>query len=484
MDMKRGLSLWGAVGLSIGLMAPTAAMALNGILPAQLVGRAVALTFLLALAGVICVAYGFVRLSQRFSHSGSVYALCGVTLGPWAGFLAGFTLLGVYVAFTIDAIPATALFASQFFDAAGFWHNASWPLLAAITAIGYAYFGTRRVRLTTRVLLGIEGVSVFLIIILMVVIFVRLATGHAPAGQHLTLTPFTPGPVGFGVIAAASVYGFLSWAGFEAAATLGEETVQPRRNIPRAFIGVLVFTGVFFVFCMWLQTLGFGTNAAGIKAFGSSSQPLGDLSNMYVGDWLRIALDAGAAVSLFASGLASAVGAARIAYALARDGFGPRQLATTSRADIPAVAVLAVVGIAVVADVVMYATGTTSALNQYYYAATVAVLGLLIVYAMASAGAIRYLFFRGERKAPLWELALPALGVIYLVYVFYKNVIPVPATVYKYFPYVVLAWLVIGLGVLVVRPKLAKRIGRSLSEDALGRAESEELSDTLAQPSG
>jgi hypothetical protein len=103
---------------------------------------------------------------------------------------------------------------------------------------------------------------------------------------------------------------------------------------------------------------------------------------------------------------------------------------------------------------------------------------------MASAGAIRYLFFRGERKAPLWELALPALGVIYLVYVFYKNVIPVPATVYKYFPYVVLAWLVIGLGVLVVRPKLAKRIGRSLSEDALGRAESEELSDTLAQPSG
>ena len=43
------------------------------------------------------------------------------------------------------------------------------------------------------------------------------------------------------------VFGFLSFAGFEASSTLGEEAHKPSRDIPRAILGVAVFGGIYFV---------------------------------------------------------------------------------------------------------------------------------------------------------------------------------------------------------------------------------------------
>jgi amino acid transporter len=88
--LRRELKFWEAIALSIGIMAPTAAMALNGVAPASLVGRAVPLAFLFAAIAIALVSYAFVRLTRYFSHAGSAYALAGATLGAArAGFFAG-----------------------------------------------------------------------------------------------------------------------------------------------------------------------------------------------------------------------------------------------------------------------------------------------------------------------------------------------------------------------------------------------------------
>ncbi len=63
------------------------------------------------------------------------------------------------------------------------------------------------------------------------------------------------------------VFGFLSFAGFEAAATLGEEAKRPTRDIPRAIFGVAVFGGVYFMVVTAVEMMGFGTSTAGVKAF-------------------------------------------------------------------------------------------------------------------------------------------------------------------------------------------------------------------------
>ncbi len=69
--LKRSLSIWAAVGLSVALMAPSMAANINPQASATTAGRAVPLTFLIAAVGVLLVAYSFVRLCQYFHHSGS-----------------------------------------------------------------------------------------------------------------------------------------------------------------------------------------------------------------------------------------------------------------------------------------------------------------------------------------------------------------------------------------------------------------------------
>jgi amino acid transporter len=48
---------------------------------------------------VLLIGFGFARLSAAFSHAGSVHAFLGKTLGPGAGFVATWMLLGTYIVF-------------------------------------------------------------------------------------------------------------------------------------------------------------------------------------------------------------------------------------------------------------------------------------------------------------------------------------------------------------------------------------------------
>src|ERR1700761_6335238 len=96
--LHKELSLVDAAAFSVGLIGPVGAIGLLGTGAALIIGRAVTLSFVFAVVGVALVAYCFVKLSQHISHSGSVYALVGVTLGPRAGFFAGWALMGGYIA--------------------------------------------------------------------------------------------------------------------------------------------------------------------------------------------------------------------------------------------------------------------------------------------------------------------------------------------------------------------------------------------------
>ena len=102
-----------------------------------------------------------------------------------------------------------------------------------------------------------EGISVTLILILMVVIVVKLIAGTAPNGQTITATRSScRAAPRCRRSASAAVFGFLSFGGFEGAAALGEETDNPRREIPRAIRNAVVGCGVFYILCILVQTLG------------------------------------------------------------------------------------------------------------------------------------------------------------------------------------------------------------------------------------
>src|SRR6202051_442301 len=122
--------------------------------------------------------------------------------------------------------------------------------------------------------------------------------------------------LGFGM-----VFCILSFGGFEGAATLGEETHDPRRNIPIALLFTVIASGLFFTFVAYCEVIGFG--ADGIKALGKSEAPLNDLALRYASPQLAIALDAAAAISCFSGMLGPLAAAGRVLFALGRRGPAP-----------------------------------------------------------------------------------------------------------------------------------------------------------------
>lgn len=121
--LSRELNIWETIGISVALMAPSMAANINPQGTVSSVGRSVPLAFVLATVGVLLVSWTFVRLCQRFHHSGSVYGFVGATLGPKAGVVAGWALLGTYLFYGVVTSMAAGIFGSTFLAAIGVWTN-------------------------------------------------------------------------------------------------------------------------------------------------------------------------------------------------------------------------------------------------------------------------------------------------------------------------------------------------------------------------
>jgi amino acid transporter len=464
--LRRELRFGEAIALSLAIMAPTAAMALNGTAVAGLIGRAVPLAFLIATIGVLFVSYGFIRLTRHFNSAGSVFALAGATLGPRAGFFAGFALMATYTLFTIASAAEVGLFGQSFLDGIGAG-NVDWLIIGLVAMVFVAVLAFGDIRVATRSLLGFEGISVLMILVLMVVIFAKVLGGSAPNGQDFTLKVFSPpGGIPFSAVTVAAVFGFLSFGGFEGAASLGEETDNPRRNIPRAIGTAVVVAGIFYIVCMVAQSLGFGVTAEGVKRFSGSSAPLGDLSKDYIGSTFADVINFGATMSAFAATLGAATAASRILFALSRDAFAANRLGrASSRSGAPAGALVVILAVAVVAMVV-YRINGTEAVNAFFYPGTMGVLLMLVSYLVCNTGAIVYLYLRGERRAPLPEIVIPIIALGIIVYVLYENTLAGSLKYpYTVFPLVVAGWLVLGLAIAVLVPGLARRVGEGLARE-------------------
>src|ERR1700734_1569816 len=248
--LHRNLSVWEAIGISLALMAPSMAANINPQGTATTVGRAVPIAFALAFVGVLLVAYTFVRLTQRFHHSGSVYGFVGATLGPRAGVISGWALTGTYTFYAVVTSMAGGRFAANFLNAIGVWRNPpTWSgfLLGVIGMVLVWWLAITPARGGTRVLLAAEGITVLLILIVIVIVFAKLAGHSAPHGLGG------------------------DWAVFS----------LPSGGPLSTICGGIYFGGVTAV-----EVMGFGTSAKGVTAFINSASLIGDLGTTYVSSWL------------------------------------------------------------------------------------------------------------------------------------------------------------------------------------------------------
>jgi amino acid transporter len=442
--LQRNLGLLEVVGLSLSMMAPTTAMAFNVTLAAGAAGVAAPLAFAVSTVALVIVGLSFVAFARRVATAGSAYAYITAEFGASVGFIAGWALLLTYLAFG----TAIAALIGLFLDAALGNYNLGFPKLwvlhgtFAILLAGLLAY--RDMRLATRLMLVLEAASVFAIIVLGVLIL-----AHVGARGGLSLAPFLPDKTaGWAGVGYGLVFAVLSFAGFEGAATLGEEAARPALAIPVAILGTVVLSGVFYVFAAYTQVLGYGLG--NMKALASAAAPLNTLALQYGSRGFATVLDLAATISAFSCVLASLSAAARMLFALGRAGLAPGFGVADPRYGTPARAVLAT-GALMLAGVLIWAPMIGGS-DYYGDVGTIGVLALIIVYMGVTAAAAVH----AARQRDLVWASFGGLGTLFMLWPLYNSIYPVPAFPGNLWPYVVIIYLVIGAGLLVLRPGLGR----------------------------
>jgi amino acid transporter len=379
----------------------------------------------------------------------------------------------------VTTAAAAGIFGTGLLDTLGIWKNQpDWaPMLIVGVVLALALLlAALPARGGTNVLLIVEVCTVTLILIVTVVVFVKLLSHSAPGGSTFTWSVFSLGPgTGVSALFLGVVFGFLSFAGFEASSTLGEEAHNPSRDIPRAILGVAIFGGIYYVVVTAAEMMGFGTSAKGLAAFGSSPSLLGNLGTSYVGAWVGDVITAGTMVSAFGCCLACTVGAARLIFAMSRDSFGERGIGKAhQRWGTPAAATGVVTVMTVIIYVVYVAISSKPgalAENAFFWSGTIGTLILLVAYVLATVGMTLLVFvWRKMPSVPMWQVVIPIAGIIVLGYTLYRNVYPYPTGDDYWFPIVAGGWLAAAVLAVLVAPRTARRLGAALmSREGISR---------------
>ena len=161
------LNLIETVGQSLAAIAPTLTPALNISVVAGLAGLGCWLSYFIGTLGVVLVAACVGVLASRHPEAGSYFVYIGRSFGPFAGALAGWSMISAYMFTAVAVTLSFAIFLGDFLAAfgvrLGMLPTTLWMLLFIATVTYAAY---RDVKLSSRVGLILELVSVGIVIVI------------------------------------------------------------------------------------------------------------------------------------------------------------------------------------------------------------------------------------------------------------------------------------------------------------------------------
>jgi amino acid transporter len=333
----RRLTTLHAVGQALAI-GPIFSVGLISGLIANVAGYSTPLSVLLGSIGAMGLAYVIAVYARRFAGAGAIFEyLAQAVHNSFGIFSAGVYLLGTLF------LGAGGIFIALGFLVQGFFasHLSTsipwWPggAAALIIAVALNYYG---VRVAIRGVLTLALASMVPFAILALVIIVKGGDGGN------TLSVFSPSATSWNAVFNGILFAVTLFIGFEAAASIAEETENPRRSIPIAVVGAVALSAVLYLLVTYAATIGFGKAALAKGAWFSAASPMGNLATQYVGNWLSVLIDLVIILDALSLAIAIMVAASRIIFALGRDGLLPRLAARTSRHDTP-VTGIAVIGV-------------------------------------------------------------------------------------------------------------------------------------------
>ena len=415
---------------SVSTIAPSTSPTLTVPLVFALAGDGTCLAYLLALGLIVLVALSVARFARESASPGSLYEYSRGSLPPVLAALTAWALFFAYAMTAASVIGGFLNYAYVFLGSFG--PHVSAALLACAVAAIATWVAYRDVKISARLMLWIEAISVLLIACVVGLTLLR----HGP---HLDRPQFDLRDISLGRLRLGGMLAIFSFVGFESATTLGAEARDPLRTIPRAVIGSALLAGAFFLVCSYGEVLGF---RGAPTSLATSTAPMRYLASRAGISFAGVIIDAGVLVSMFAATLACVIAASRVLLLMAHNGLAHGRLRQTHRHNQTPGAASIVAGLAALLPVLVLAARHVSGADIYGWMGTLAVFGFLTAYVLATAALAVHLRRRG-RLGP-GSVILTASGVLAMMIALVANVYPVPEAPYRYFPYVYLAYLAVA----------------------------------------
>jgi amino acid transporter len=432
------------------------------------------LSVLIAGLGVLAIGYSVTVFARRYAGAGAVYEYlthgAHPALGIYAAgvFFIGSLFLGGGGIYLGLGILSNGFWTAHISDSAPAWWVFALIFLAVTLALNYI-----GVRIAIGAMLTLSAISFIPMLLLGIVMVVK---GGADGN---TLSVFNPGTTSVSTAFNGVLLAILLFVGFEAAASIGEESRDPKRAIPRAVLGTVAASAAFFVFMAYAISIGLGRKAVEGGAWADPAV-LDKLATHYVGSWLATIVDLVVILDAFGLALAICVTIGRGYFALGRDGLLPRVFAKTSRYNTPWVGNLMVaiggVGLILLALSAGYnkqfgGIFGTDEFATFITAATVGSFMVEVVYVMLAVVAMRLVWQEGG-SGLWWKLIVLLVAVATPILGFKGALWPQPHDSSNY-NWVALYWslgILVAAGVwlaicLITRPDRVRSAAQHAAED-------------------
>lgn len=421
--LTRALTLRSVVLFGLAYLAPMIVLGTFGVL-AEATHGSTTMAYLVGLVALLFTALSYGKMAARFPVAGSAYTYARRSIDSRVGFLVGWAVLLDYFFLPMVIWLIGAAFLSAKFPGVPTW---IWIVAFIITTSVLNIIGIK-VAASVNLLL-----MVFQILVL--VFFVTLSLRHvfhvSGASSLVSWNPLVNSNTTISGVSAGAALAAYSFLGFDAITTLTEETVQPKKTIPRAIILVLLIGGSIFLIVTYSTQL---VHPGG--QFASVDSAAFDIAKTIGGDLFSSLFLAGLVVTQFASGIAAQASVARLVYAMGRDSVFPKRIFgyIHPRFHTPAINVLLSGAVGLIALRLTVATSTSFINFGAFTAFTFVNLCVIAMFLRGRGEEVRqnvvthvlfpaigaivdvYLLFHLDSKAKLLGVVWLACGIVYLTY--------------------------------------------------------------------
>jgi amino acid transporter len=392
--LDRSLTLRSIVLFGLAYMAPMIVLGTFGAVAEKTKG-AVPSAYLLALVAMLFTAYSYGKMARTYPVAGSAYTYVRRTIDSRVGFLIGWATLLDYFFLPMVIWLLGATYLQQGFPSVPLW----------LWVVGFIVLTTILnvvgIKVADKVNLILMTFQVLVIIVFVVLSLRHVFVGGGGAGTWFSAAPFANPATSLAAITGGAGIAAYSFLGFDAVTTLTEETINPRRTMPKAIMLVALLGGIIFTVVTYATQLvhpGFQFADADSAAF--------EIAKTIGADLFAAIFLAGFVVTQFASGIAAQASVSRLLYAMGRDQVLPKKVFAylQPRFRTPAVGIT-ICGVAGLIGLALDVNTAVSLIN----------FGAFLAFTSVNACVIALFIRRRRSDEPLGVFGyvlIPAIGVV------------------------------------------------------------------------